>query len=98
MIKIYGHPECPDCTYLDPQIEGKTEYVKYDISKKDILKEFLLIRDTAEGCASLHGSGSIGIPCFVLEDGTVTLKPEDAGLQSRPEEEVQEFSCGNGSC
>lgn len=25
--------------------------------------------------------GFIGIPCFVLEDGTITLKPEEAGLK-----------------
>jgi hypothetical protein len=24
--------------------------------------------------------GDVGIPAFVLEDGTVTLKPEDVGL------------------
>jgi len=28
--------------------------------------------------------GAVGIPCFVLEDGSVTLSPEEAGLQSRP--------------
>ncbi len=26
--------------------------------------------------------GAAGIPCFVLEDGTVTLRPEEAGLSS----------------
>lgn len=26
--------------------------------------------------------GYAGIPCFVLEDGTVTLSPEEAGLHS----------------
>lgn len=26
--------------------------------------------------------GAAGIPCFVLEDGTVTLSPEDVGLHS----------------
>ena len=25
--------------------------------------------------------GYAGIPCFVLEDGTVTLSPEEAGIQ-----------------
>ncbi|HAZ57800.1 MAG TPA: glutaredoxin-related protein, partial [Bacteroides graminisolvens] len=29
-----------------------------------------------------------GIPCFVLEDGSVTLIPEEAGLQSRPIEGI----------
>ena len=29
-------------------------------------------------------TGWVGIPCFVLEDGSVTLIAEEAGLHSRP--------------
>lgn len=29
--------------------------------------------------------GDVGIPCYVLEDGTVTLYSKDVGLESRPE-------------
>ena len=39
-----------------------------------------------------------GIPCFVLEDGTVTLVPEEAGLKSRPEEEFVPESCPITGC
>lgn len=48
MIKIYGMPSCPDCSFVERQAEGRA-----------------------------------GIPCFVLEDGRVTLVPEEAGLKSR---------------
>lgn len=89
MIKIYGMPTCPDCTYLDDQIAGDDRYEKINIGEKTAnLKEFLKIRDTSDAFKDIRGSGSIGIPCFVLEDGTVTLSPEDAGLKSRPETDL----------
>lgn len=85
MIKIYGMASCQDCTYLDDQIVGNKNFTKIDIGENTTyLKEFLLIRDTSRVFDSLKGTGSIGIPCFVLEDGTVTLSPEDVGLISRP--------------
>ncbi len=34
---------------------------------------------------AVRGKG-VGIPCFVLEDGTVTLTPEEVGLHSKPAE------------
>ena len=69
MIKIYGMPTCPDCTYVEEQIKGNDRYQVIDI-----------------------GAGAAGIPCFLLEDGTVTLVPEEAGLRSRPIAEGA--SCG----
>ena len=44
------------------------------------MKEFLRLRDTSPVFDEAKKNGSIGIPCFVLEDGTVTLDPKDAGL------------------
>jgi len=87
MIKIYGMPDCPDCAYLEHQIAGDSRYAAINIGadRRD-MKVFLLLRDTSDAFAAVRGSGSIGIPCFVLEDGTVTLVPEQAGLKSRPEE------------
>lgn len=85
MIKIYGMSCCQDCTYLHDQIAGNSNFTKFDIGENTThLKEFLLIRDTSSAFDSIRGTGSIGIPCFVLEDGTVTLSPEDVGLRSRP--------------
>ena len=87
MIKIYGMPSCPDCTYLDEQIKGNDNFVKIDIGAKSMhLKEFLLIRDTSDVFDSIKGTGAIGIPCFVLEDGTVTLTAEDVGKNVRSRE------------
>ena len=85
MIKIYGMETCPDCTYLDAQVEGNDKYEVIDIGKHvKYLKEFLRLRDNNAVFDHAKKVGSAGIPCFVLEDGTVTLFPEDAGLKSRP--------------
>lgn len=84
MILIYGMPACPDCAYLDEQIEGNTRYKKINIGEKTAdLKAFLKIRDTEKIFDAVRENGGIGIPCFVLEDGTVTLDPAEAGLKAR---------------
>ena len=87
MIKIYGMGTCPDCTYLYNQIEGKEDKYQYiDIGEHvKNLKEFLVIRDNNTIFDECKKNGSAGIPCFVFEDGRVSLMPEDADLISRPE-------------
>ena len=86
MITIFGMKTCPDCTYLEPQIEGDERFRTVDIGE-DVknLKEFLRIRDVVPAFDEVRGTGSVGIPCIVLEDGRVTLDPADAGLTPRPE-------------
>lgn len=84
MIKIYGMDTCPDCTYVKEQVKGNDRYETIDIgSHVRKLKEFLKLRDNNPVFDEAKRSGAAGIPCFVLEDGTVTLSPEQAGLKSR---------------
>lgn len=85
MIKIYGMSTCPDCTCLEEQVKGNDKYESIDIGLhvKD-LKSFLKLRDNNPIFDEAKKMGSIGIPCFVLKDGTVTLTPEEAGLHSTP--------------
>lgn len=87
MIKIYGMKSCPDCVAVDKQVEGDTRYQVIDIGEHvRLLKEFLRLRDNNPVFDEAKKKGYAGIPCFVLEDGTVTLDPEDAGLKSgKPE-------------
>ena len=93
MIKIYGMPTCPDCTYVEEQIKGNDRYQVIDIGAHvKNLKEFLRLRDSSPAFDGARRSGAAGIPCFLLEDGTVTLVPEEAGLRSRPVAEGT--SCG----
>lgn len=85
MILIYGMETCPDCIYVEEQVKGNNNYKVIDIGAhvRD-LKTFLKLRDNNPAFDGIRKTGIVGIPCFVLEDGTVTLVPEDAGLKSRP--------------
>ncbi|MEE3489168.1 MAG: glutaredoxin [Bulleidia sp.] len=86
MIKIYGMPSCPDCSYVHDQIVGREDEFDYiDIgSHVKKMKEFTRLRDTNPVFDTCKASGGIGIPAFVFEDGTVSLDPEDAGLKANP--------------
>jgi glutaredoxin-related protein len=87
MITIYGMPSCPDCSYVESQISGNDQFQFIDIGGHvKNLKAFLRIRDTSPVFDDAKANGYAGIPCFVKEDGSVTLQPEDVGLKSRPEE------------
>ncbi len=84
MIKIYGMPSCPDCSFVERQAEGREGYEVIDIgSHVRLLKEFLRLRDSSPVFDDARRHGRAGIPCFVLDDGRVTLVPEEAGLKAR---------------
>lgn len=60
MIKIYSMNTCPDCIYVEEQIQGDDRYEIIDIgSHVKHLKEFLRIRDNSpvfnEACESAVG-------------------------------------------
>ena len=74
MIKIYGMSTCPDCTYVEEQVKGNEQYEVIDIGAHvRNLKEFLRLRDKSPVFDAMKRVGAVGIPCFVLEDGTITL-------------------------
>lgn len=90
---------CPDCTYVEKQVKGDSRYEVTDIGLhvRD-LKAFLKLRDSNPVFDEARRNGLVGIPCFVLEDGTVTLCPEEAGLHSRPIEEGSTCSIDGSGC
>lgn len=99
MIKIYVMDTCPDCTYVEKQIEGNSQYEIVDIGKHvKNLKAFLKLRDHHDAFSNARRHGLVGIPCFVLEDGSITLHPEEAGLQSRPADEGAACSIDGSGC
>lgn len=99
MIRIYGMPSCPDCTYVEEQVRGNDNYEIIDIGSHAIhLKAFLRLRDGSGVFDEAKRNGFAGIPCFVLEDGTVTLRPEDAGLRPRPAGEGASCAVGGEGC
>lgn len=79
MLKIYGSMLCPDCVNccadLDQQKIGY-EFLDFADSVK-YLKEFLVIRDREAVFDEARQKGSIGIPCILREDGSVTLSWEE---------------------
>lgn len=81
MIKIYVMPTCPDCTKVMAQVKDNSEYLIIDIGAHvRNLKEFLYLRDNDPVFEAARRYGFAGIPCFVLEDGTVTLSSLEAGI------------------
>lgn len=75
MLKIYGHMQCPDCQKCREDLDKANveyEYLDFAVSLRN-LKEFLSIRDSAEAFREVKEKGTIGIPCILREDGTVSL-------------------------
>jgi glutaredoxin-related protein len=79
MIKIYGSMLCPDCVDCCADLDNTNiqyEFLDFAASLKN-LKEFLAIRDREAVFEDVRQKGSIGIPCIVREDGSVTLSWEE---------------------
>ena len=75
MMTIYGSMMCPDCVECRKDLdEAGVEYTYLDFAE-DLrnLKAFLALRDTDPAFAQVREEGRIGIPCILVEDGTVSL-------------------------
>ncbi|MDD3165380.1 MAG: glutaredoxin [Oscillospiraceae bacterium] len=79
MLIMLGSKLCPDCREaMDKLNAAGAEYVFADISENLAnLKMLLRYRDTSADYAKVRSAGSIGIPCFVRDDGTVTRRLSD---------------------
>jgi glutaredoxin-related protein len=75
MLKIYGSLLCPDCVQCKNDLTAAgVEFEYLDFSENlGNLKAFLSIRDTDPQFVEIKERGSIGIPCILEEDGTVSL-------------------------
>ena len=70
---------CPDCASIKQQAQGDPRFQLIDIGEQARnLKEFLMLRDNSPAFDKVRQRGTIGIPCFVLEDGTITFSQEEA--------------------
>lgn len=97
MIKMYVMKTCPYCEYVEKQVEGNPYFEVIDIGKHiRNLKRFLDLRDSNPAFEEAKRIGDVGIPCYVLEDGTVTLSSKDVGLE--PMEETYESCTSKESC
>ena len=75
MIKIYGSMLCKDCVQCREELDAAGVEYEYLDFGEDLraLKEFLAIRDSDGQFDDVRRNGSIGIPCIVRENGSVTL-------------------------
>lgn len=65
---------CPDCSEAKKLFAGNPDYELIDIGRQARnLKEFLALRDNHPAFAKVRERGTIGIPCFVKEDGSVAI-------------------------
>ncbi len=89
MIKIYVMSTCPDCKDVKRMVADNPRFQIIDIGEHvRNLKEFLRLRDTHPKFETARKRGLVGIPSFLMEDGTVTFNPEDVGLSVEPEEDI----------
>nr|WP_312292155.1 glutaredoxin [Clostridium chromiireducens] len=100
-ITMYGTAICPDCVeakvILEKHKDIELDY-KNIIESTKMLKEFLSYRDNDKMFTNVVKEGKIGIPFFILEDGTKTLDIFDY-LDIEKQEVVNSCSIdGSGKC
>ena len=73
---------CPYCAHVMKQVEGNPEFKVIDIGENvRYMKEFLTLRDNDPAFDEEKATGDVCIPCYVREDGSVTLMSKDVGLE-----------------
>ena len=76
-MKIYVMSGCPDCTQIKELAKTDARFTLIDIGESPLnLKEFLRLRDTNPAFDRVKERGTIGIPCFVQEDGPIVFSLE----------------------
>lgn len=74
MTKIYVMESCADCAQAKQLYGNNPDYEIIDIGKQARdLKEFLILRDNHPAFTKVRERGTIGIPCFLMEDGNVVI-------------------------
>lgn len=71
--KMYGTPNCPDVRAALDEIKKKkldVKFINFDESVGN-LKEFIVLRDNTPEFNEAKKNGTLGIPCFVSDDGRI---------------------------
>ena len=79
---MYVMKTCPYCAHVMKQVVGNPHFKVIDIGE-DVhdMKEFLKLRDNNPAFDKEKATGDVCIPCYVREDGSVTLSSKDVGLE-----------------
>ena len=103
-ITMYGTEICPDCVVAKKQL-SKDKGIELDYrnitESTKVLKEFLTYRDHDAMFLSVKEEGRIGIPFFILEDGTKTFEIDPYVSMEENEAKPTYNSCsidGKGQC
>lgn len=75
IMKIYGSNVCPSTLKAIEELREKNISFDYRDFCEDIkaLKEFVAIRDENSLFDDVKDEKRIGIPCFILDNGVITL-------------------------
>ena len=79
---MYVMKTCPYCAHVMKQVVGNPHFKVIDIGENvHDMKEFLKLRDNNPVFDEEKATGDVCIPCYVREDGSVTLSSKDVGLE-----------------
>ncbi len=74
MIKVYVMQTCPDCRQVKSEAANDSRFDLTDIGEHvRNLKAFLTLRDKHPAFDKVKEKGNIGLPCFVMEDGSISF-------------------------
>ena len=85
-IKVFVMETCPDCTQVKAQLRNHPDFQLIDIGEHvRNLKEFIRLRDQSPACAAAKAKGALGIPCFLLPDGSVRFSMDEVEIAAAPQ-------------
>ena len=95
MTRIFVMESCPDCVQAKQLYGENPDYEIIDIGKQARnLKEFLSLRDNHPAFAKVRERGTIGIPCFIKDDGEVVISMKHYLASSGTVPSEQEYTSG----
>ena len=83
IVKYYTSSHCPECTEVNGILEergiNKADFEVVDItSSMKSLREFIYFREGNPAVFDpIKPRRQVGVPCFILEDGTITFNYND---------------------
>ena len=99
MTRIFVMESCPDFIQAKQLYEANPDYKIIDIGKQaSDLKEFLALRDNHPAFAKVRERGTIGIPCFIKDDGEVIISMKHYLASSEPASSEPEYTSGVEEC
>ncbi|MDF2844186.1 MAG: hypothetical protein K0R00_2612 [Herbinix sp.] len=103
-IIMYGSEICPDCVEAK-ELLSSHRGIQFDYrnitATTTTLKEFLSYRDNDPIFVPVKEGGRIGIPFFILEDGTKTFELSDIIEFEKSQADSSVIACsidGKGNC